>query len=353
MTFEDRLFDESNFQRIMADSVGRLKDTKNIKVDKTCLFNCFEAAISDIEFPIMKLNPVSLWHLAKEVSKIGIDTIITGEGADELFWGYDFFQEELAAQEFSSGGINAISNDSIVKQIGQGNLSYYFKEYHKNDDILSPLRARYENSKTIIKYLATDINNVNFANAENELIEKMTAIYGDCSSLRTCQSIAMSTLLPEYLVTQQSSQIVGNRKLHTIMPFLTEKMLEISFSLPEPYLLNETGVKFILRKAYENDLPKQILHRRKYQLSTPGAEMLLNTDPELIYKHLSKESMAAHGIFSFRAVQHLLQRIRLRPVKTNGFSLDSMLLTYILSTQVLFNTAKEKWIESAKTVRDC
>lgn len=41
-------------------------------------------------------------------------------------------------------------------------------------------------------------------------------------------------------------------------------MLEISFSLPEPYLLNETGVKFILRKAYENDLPKQILQWKEF-----------------------------------------------------------------------------------------
>src|SRR5690606_3646974 len=37
--------------------------------------------------------PVPLFLLAREVRANGITVVATGEGADELFWGYDLFKE--------------------------------------------------------------------------------------------------------------------------------------------------------------------------------------------------------------------------------------------------------------------
>lgn len=348
LTFEDRRFDESVFQRIMAKDVNRLDDLISINIDDGLIASCIEATIADIEFPAMKLNPVSLWYLAKKVSEHGCDLIITGEGADELFWGYDFFEEEFVAQNFLTDGllINT-SNYMIEKQIGRSNLPYYLGKYHQTGDALSPLRARYENSKKIKEYLLAEPDEILFSEAEKALVNKVSTIYGNDTGMRNCQWIAMTTLLPEYLVTQQSTQCIGNRQVRVCMPFLSEKMLHISYQLPEALLIDERGGKVILKETYKNDLPVQITGRKKYQLSTPGAETLIAVNEELHEKYLSKSAIERHGIFRYNAVQRLEQRLRNNAASTKASTLDSFLITYILSCQILFNTAKDIWAESA------
>lgn len=348
LTFEDRRFDESVFQRIMAKEVNRLDDLISINIDDGLIASCIEATIADIEFPVMKLNPVSLWYLAKKVSEHGCDLILTGEGADELFWGYDFFEEEFVAQNFLTDGllINT-SNYMIEKQIGRSNLPYYLCKYHQTGDALSPLRARYENSKRIKEYLMAETDEILFSEAEKALVNKVSTIYGNDTGMRNCQWIAMTTLLPEYLVTQQSTQCIGNRQVRVCMPFLSEKMLHISYQLPEALLIDERGGKVILKETYKTDLPVQITGRKKYQLSTPGAETLITVNEELHEKYLSKSAIERHDIFRYNAVQRLEQRLRNNTASTKASTLDSLLITYILSCQILFNTAKDIWAESA------
>lgn len=348
LTFEDRRFDESVFQRIMAKAVNRLDDLISINIDDGLVAACIEATIADIEFPVMKLNPVSLWYLAKKVSEHECNLIITGEGADELFWGYDFFEEEFVAQNFLIDGLLIdTSNYMIEKQIGRSNLPYYLGKYHQIGDALSPLRARYENSKKIKEYLSAETDEILFSEAEKALVNKVSTIYGNDAGMRNCQWIAMTTLLPEYLITQQSMQCIGNRQVRVCMPFLNEKMLHISYLLPEALLIDERGGKVILKETYKTDLPAQIISRKKYQLSTPGAETLIAANEELQEKYLSKSAIERHDIFRYNAVQRLRQSLRKNAASTKAFSLDSLLITYILSCQILFDTAKDIWAESA------
>lgn len=91
----------------------------------------------------------------------------------------------------------------------------------------------------------------------------------------------------------------------------------------------------------------QITGRKKYQLSTPGAETLITVNEELHEKYLSKSAIERHDIFRYNAVQRLEQRLRNNTASTKASTLDSLLITYILSCQILFNTAKDIWAESA------
>ena len=49
----------------------------------------------------MRTAPVPLYLLARQVREAGITVIATGEGADELFWGYDLFKE-VALRELNA-----------------------------------------------------------------------------------------------------------------------------------------------------------------------------------------------------------------------------------------------------------
>ena len=51
--------------------------------------------------PLVRTAPVPLYLLARQVREAGITVIATGEGADELFWGYDLFKE-VALRELNA-----------------------------------------------------------------------------------------------------------------------------------------------------------------------------------------------------------------------------------------------------------
>ena len=53
----------------------------------------FPEVVRHAETPLVRTAPVPLYLLAREVNEHDLKVVVTGEGADELFWGYDLFKE--------------------------------------------------------------------------------------------------------------------------------------------------------------------------------------------------------------------------------------------------------------------
>lgn len=91
--FEDKEFDESNFQK----SLVKHLDTKHSSIAITAkdISENFPTAIFHGEVPVFRTAFVPMFLLSKKVQKEGIKVILSGEGADEAFLGYDLFKETL------------------------------------------------------------------------------------------------------------------------------------------------------------------------------------------------------------------------------------------------------------------
>ena len=55
--------------------------------------DAFQDVVWHLETPVVRTAPAPLYLLAAETRRQGITVVATGEGADELFWGYDLFKE--------------------------------------------------------------------------------------------------------------------------------------------------------------------------------------------------------------------------------------------------------------------
>ena len=58
----------------------------------------FPDVVRHVEMPVVRTAPVPLFLLARDVRAQHITVVATGEGADELFWGYDLFKEVAFAR---------------------------------------------------------------------------------------------------------------------------------------------------------------------------------------------------------------------------------------------------------------
>ena len=92
ISFADSDYDESDEQR---EAVAALGTTHHaITVDYEKIARAFEEVVALAEKPLMRTAPVPLFLLSGLVRDHGTKVVLTGEGADEVFGGYDLFKEK-------------------------------------------------------------------------------------------------------------------------------------------------------------------------------------------------------------------------------------------------------------------
>ncbi len=91
LRFEDAEYDETVYQRMMAERLG--SDHHEVVVSRGDIARVFPDVIRHTERPILRTAPAPLFLLSKLVHDAGIKVVLTGEGADEMFAGYDLFRE--------------------------------------------------------------------------------------------------------------------------------------------------------------------------------------------------------------------------------------------------------------------
>ena len=89
--FEQEEYDESAYQSRLAEAFGL--DLVAVEVGAGDVAELLPRAVALAEKPMLRTAPVPLLALSRGVQEAGIKVVLTGEGADELFAGYDVFRE--------------------------------------------------------------------------------------------------------------------------------------------------------------------------------------------------------------------------------------------------------------------
>ena len=101
IAFKDPRYDERAHQLEVARAIGTRHHV--VEAGPGEIADAFPEVIRHVEMPLVRTAPVPLFLLAREVRAHQITVVATGEGADELFWGYELFKEvvlrELSTRE--------------------------------------------------------------------------------------------------------------------------------------------------------------------------------------------------------------------------------------------------------------
>ncbi|MEJ2290035.1 MAG: asparagine synthase-related protein [Deinococcales bacterium] len=93
MGFEDERFDESRYQDVMAEALG--VSLSRVRVSGRDVAEAFPEVVRMAEKPMLRSAPGPLLRLSRAVHDAGFKVVLTGEGADEIFGGYNIFQEAM------------------------------------------------------------------------------------------------------------------------------------------------------------------------------------------------------------------------------------------------------------------
>jgi asparagine synthase (glutamine-hydrolysing) len=153
--------------------------------------------------------------------------------------------------------------------------------------------------------------------------------------LARAQYLEAKTLLSGYLLSSQGDRVAAANSIETRFPFLDHRVVEFGAKIPPKHKLLGLKEKYVLKKAIQKELPKEIIDRVKQPYMAPDSNSFFQSDsPGWIDDVLSEKALQSAGIFNGDYVSKLKAKCTKLSHAHLSFK-DNMAIIGILSTQLL------------------
>ena len=342
VTFEDPRLDERAFQQLVAGAVRSRHAVQTIGATEVA--SVFPEVVRHTETPLVRTAPAPLLLLARLTRQHGIKVVLTGEGSDELFLGYDLFKEtavRLFCMRQPQSRRRPRLFDRLYPYLGGhqrgGELwRRFFLEAGRPDDPLFSHLPRFGLTAHIKQFYSSGLRDA-LAHADplEELRSSLPAAFSRWSPLNRAAYLEMVTLLSPYLLSSQGDRVSLAHGVEGRYPFLDHRLFEFAARLPTRSKLRGLREKDILRRWARQVVPPAVVTRPKQPYRAPDIPAFFSPEPvEYAQELLDATSVTNAGLFDPRSVAGLMQRCR-TGVAT-GFR-ENQAFVAMLSTQLWYH----------------
>lgn len=341
--FRDEAFDESPFQRIMVEHLGT--DHSHMQIDNADIRRHFQDVIWHCEKPLLRTAPVPMFLLSRLVRESGYKVVLTGEGADEVFAGYNIFKEAKVRKFWSVNPESAFRPlllerlyPYILKNPARGRS--YLRRFFavSKDQHLDPIfshRIRWENTGKNRIFFSEPVNaDLRGYDPEEDVLAALPEGFAERDCLSRAQFIEMDIFLSNYLLSSQGDRVAMGNSLELRVPFLDFRVIEFAMELQPAWKLRALNEKYILKKAFGDLLPEAIVSRPKHPYRAPIRDVFFGDRDGYAHEFLSEANLRKSGYFDPMKTGRLVNKF----VKGDAYiesETQNMALTGILSTQIL------------------
>lgn len=341
VTFDSEEFDESAYQQDMVRALGT--EHSSIACTAADIGRMFPTVIRHAERPILRTAPAPLLKLADLAHNSGYKVVLTGEGADEVFAGYDIFKE-AKIRRFCAVKPQSKWRPLLLKRLYpylpqlKGQSQSYLEAFFESkvvglDDPLFSHLPRFRTTAGGKLFFSGDLRKaLKGYDALEELRERLPAEFTRWDSLSQAQYLETAHLLPGYILSSQGDRVAMAHAIEGRFPFLDHRVVEFASRIPPKLKIRGLREKHILRESMKNLLPPNIGNRTKQPYRAPDCQSFVGPNaPAYIGHRLSGPDIAAAGYFDPNMVAKLAAKCRNQ--KFIGFR-DNMAFVGVLSTQL-------------------
>lgn len=262
--FDYHKFNETNYAKELSDKLGIQNIRKLITADE-----CFDA-FSDIQYhmdePQSNPSSVPLYFLA-QMAREHVTVVLSGEGADEIFAGYEWYADTPAMERFKKRvplGVRRTMANAAKKLPYFKGKNFLIKcaerpeDYFVGQAMVFPedeakrlLRPAYQNGSKA-----------------HELAAPIYARVKDCDEVTKKQYLDMNMWLPGDILLKADKMCMAH-SLELRVPFLDKRVMEFACKIPVDYRIKGTDTKIVLRAAANKCLPDEWANRPKKGFPVP------------------------------------------------------------------------------------
>jgi asparagine synthase (glutamine-hydrolysing) len=349
IAFADAEFDERSYQHAMADYLGT--DHRMVEATSKSIGNAFVDVVMYGEKPTIRTAPAPLFLLSKLVRDNNIKVVLTGEGADEIFGGYDIFKEDKIRRfwaKFPDSHLRpkllSRTNPFIQKAKGAFWQAFFKRGLTDTDTPYYSHLIRWNNTTQIKRFFHPDLQGR--LNEKENIYDALDA-YVSPDLMRwhpLCRAQYLESVLfmSGYLLSTQGDRMMMGNSVEGRFPFLDYRVMEFAATIPPEYKINGLNEKYILKKSFDDYIPKSVINRVKQPYRAPIHRCFIGKDAnESSSSMLSRDLLTRYGYFNSDHVRTLVERMQNTPDDRIG-ERDDMAIAGIVSTQLLHHLFIEK-----------
>jgi len=347
VAFTDGRFDETLFQQKAVQALET--DHSSILCTEKQIGEIFPQVVWHSEAPLLRTAPAPLYRLSKLVRENNFKVVLTGEGSDEIFAGYDIFKEDKVRRFWArqpDSKIRPMLFQKLYPDIFSATdtrnrpflENFFGKDLTQVDSPGYSHLIRWENTAHLHSFFSKEMQETIAGQQPfaDRFAATLPADFNAWDPLSRAQYTEMSIFLSNYLLSSQGDRMAMANAVEGRYPFLDYRVVEFACKLHPHHRLHVLKEKYILRRSAADLIPPELAQRPKQPYRAPISRCFFgrDCDEDLVADHFSEDSVRRNGYFDPAKVTRLIQKCR----KQNG-SLSSerenMALVGILSTQLL------------------
>jgi asparagine synthase (glutamine-hydrolysing) len=342
LTFRSEEHDESGWQSRMAATLDAEADT--VECPAETIVDRMPAVMQQIGCPILRTAPVPLHLLSQRARERGMKVVLTGEGADEIFAGYDLFRE-ARVRRFCARQPDSLRRPKLfqrlypylpgLKQQSPEYLARFFSfGAEALDDPLYSHRPRFRSTAAAKLFFSADLKEtLGDYDAAADLAARLPADFSRWHPLHQAQYLETAFLLPGYILSSQGDRVMMANAVEGRFPFLDYRVVAFAATLSPDAKLLGLKEKHILKEAARGIVPSAIIDRAKQPYRAPDAEAFAGSArPAYLDAALAPERLVESGLFNVQAVGKLKEKVL--KGQATGFR-DNAAFIGVLSTELL------------------
>jgi asparagine synthase (glutamine-hydrolysing) len=267
-TINSEIGNEFYYSDLVADDFKTSHNKYNISNDD--LYHNLDTVISNMSEPMVSQDSSAFFLLAKNVA-LSNKVVLSGQGADEVFGGYFWYEQILKDQG---------RNDTEILS------KYYFDRTFDN----------YCNAINK-KYISTN-------NVFNEINNKFREMDQDLPVLDKVLRLELSTLIIDDPVKRVDNMTMSHA-LEARVPFLDIDLIKFMLSVKSENKINKTN-KYYLKKLSEKYLKKEVIYRDKFYFPVPPLKIIKNRFYDYCKNILCSDAALERNIYNRKYIDKLI-----------------------------------------------
>jgi len=342
--FEDPEFDETRWQRLMAERID--SEHHELLVTARDVARVFPQVVWHAERPLLRTAPAPLFLLSEAVRASGVKVVLTGEGADEMFAGYDLFREARVRRFWGRDPASTIRPRLLTRlypylersPVGARTMAaeYFGRDRERWAEPGFSHRPRWRSTAAVQALFVPAVREAaGRADVVGRLLSGLPPTYRDWGHLAQDQYLEVRTLLSSYLLSSQGDRMLMAHSVEGRFPFLDTDLTDLAASLPASLKLRGLDEKHVLKRVAADLVPPEVLARPKQPYRAPDAVAFASEPPDWVRELVSERGVREVGVFDAGGVERLWRKCRASAERGRLSNTDDMALVGVLSTGLL------------------
>lgn len=264
--YENKKYDEINYAKDLADKLGIKNESKIIKKDE--YLDAISKIMYHLDEPTSDPAAISLYFVAKLASR-DLKVVLSGEGADEFFGGYNYYREEVDYKFYNKipyGIRHAI-----------GKVAGLFPEV-RGFNFLVRRGEKLENSyigvnRNFSEKMARKVLRKNYELKAIDVTKNVYNEFKDYSNIDKMQAIDINFWLMKDILLKADRMTMAS-SIEGRVPFIDKEVFSVASKLPFDYKVTKENTKVALREAAKEVIPTDAYKKKKLGFPVPIREWI-------------------------------------------------------------------------------